>query len=100
MAMADFLELNEVDISQFILLDHQDWMAAHLPLELEREWKAILMRSSENAKMLMRSAGITVDFIPDFVHEKVHFDDELAREHHLSDRVGTYASMHIGTYKS
>lgn len=97
-SMADFLELNDEEISQFILLDHQDWMAAHLPLELEREWKAIMMRAKDGAKMLMRSAGITIDFIPGFVTNHVNFDDELAKAHHLEDRVGTYASMHIGTF--
>ena len=96
-AFADFLELYESTLSHFILLDHQDWMAAHLPLELEREWKAIFSKSTPKAKALLRSAGITVDFLPDIVQKRVKFDEALSEKYHLTDRVGTYASMHVGT---
>jgi hypothetical protein len=44
----------------------------------------------------MRSAAIQVDFIPDFVYQKVKFDAPKANATTQFDRVGTYASVLFG----
>lgn len=94
-----FLNENEQTYTHFILLDHQDWMAAHMPQALETEWKAILKRSQKDAQYLLRSAGMNIDFIPQFVEEHITFDSDIAATFHPLDRVGTYASMHVGRLK-
>jgi S-adenosylmethionine-diacylglycerol 3-amino-3-carboxypropyl transferase len=94
----DFLEYNPGSYTHFVLLDHQDWLAAHQREALEHEWNLILKNSAPGAKILLRSAAFNVDFIPDFVFQKVHFDHNLAKNTQQKDRVGTYASTLIGTY--
>ena len=71
-------------------------MAAHNRPALEEEWQLILQNSAPNAKILMRSAAKVVDFIPDFVHQKVSFDPAKANATQQNDRVGTYASVLLG----
>jgi hypothetical protein len=44
----------------------------------------------------MRSAAIQVDFIPEFVFQKVKFDASKASATAQFDRVGTYASVLFG----
>ena len=39
---ADFLRENPAPYSHYVLLDHQDWLAAHNPEALEEEWRLIL----------------------------------------------------------
>ena len=77
-------------ITHFVLLDHQDWMAAHLPIALNSEWRYILARSAPGAKVLLRSAGLAVDFLPEFVAANLVQDQPLAKHWHELDRVGTY----------
>jgi S-adenosylmethionine-diacylglycerol 3-amino-3-carboxypropyl transferase len=94
--LSQFLQNNPGQYSHFILLDHQDWLAAHNRPALMEEWELILQNSAPNAKILMRSAALKVDFIPEFVFEKVHFNPAKTAETHLQDRVGTYASVLLG----
>jgi S-adenosylmethionine-diacylglycerol 3-amino-3-carboxypropyl transferase len=94
--LSQFLENNARQFTHFVLLDHQDWMAAHDLPALKEEWQLILQNSAPNAKILMRSAAIQVDFIPDFVYQKVTFDATKARLTTQIDRVGTYASVLFG----
>lgn len=96
MTLSQFLYENPGQYSHFILLDHQDWMAAHNRPALSEEWQLILQNSRPNAKILLRSAASEVDFIPDFVYQKVKFDIPKAAETHQYDRVGTYASVLLG----
>lgn len=94
--ISDFLKKNPGNYSHFILLDHQDWLAAHNRPALEEEWRLILENSRKGAKVLLRSAAEKVDFFPDFVHDNVTFEKEKTAEWHQKDRVGTYASVYLG----
>lgn len=94
--LSEFLQDHPGQYSHFVLLDHQDWMAAHHPAALDEEWALILQNSAPNAKILLRSAAAKLDFIPDFVYQKVKFDGPKAAETEQYDRVGTYASVLLG----
>lgn len=91
-SIAEFLRNNPGNYTHFILLDHQDWLAANDQKGLEDEWNLIFQNADKGAKILLRSAAIEVDFLPKFVEEKVTFLHKEAQEQHLLDRVGTYGS--------
>lgn len=95
-ALSQFLEHNPKKYSHYVLLDHQDWLAANDVEELAHEWRLILKNSKKGTKILMRSAAEEIDFFPDFVKEKVHFQKEEILDIHQQDRVGTYASVYLG----
>ncbi len=97
--VADFLKENPGKYSHFILLDHQDWLAANDTEALEEEWRLILQNSRPGTKILLRSAAEKVDFFPDFVLESLDFEEENVRIQHQLDRVGTYASTYLGIVK-
>lgn len=94
--LSNFLEKNPGQYTHFVLLDHQDWLAANNRPELDREWNLILQNSAPGAKILFRSAAEKVDFLPAIAHERVKFDHAKAQASHQTDRVGTYASVHLG----
>jgi S-adenosylmethionine-diacylglycerol 3-amino-3-carboxypropyl transferase len=97
--MSDFLRANPEKYSQFILLDHQDWLAAHDVPALVDEWNLILKNSKKGTKILMRSAALRINFFPDFVKSAIDFDTEITAKLHKQDRVGTYASVYLGYVK-
>ncbi|MES2594146.1 MAG: BtaA family protein [Verrucomicrobiota bacterium] len=88
--VANFLRENPGAYSHYVLLDHQDWLAAHKPQTLEEEWKLILENSRPGTCILMRSASPLIDFIPAFALERLKLDTALADRLHPLDRVGTY----------
>lgn len=94
-----FLKTHPKAYSQYILLDHQDWLAAHNVPALEEEWELILKNSRPGTQILMRSAAPTINFFPDFVKEAVNFHPEITDTLHYQDRVGTYASTYLMTVK-
>lgn len=94
--LSDFLKSNPGKYSHFILLDHQDWLSRNNMAALEEEWQLILQNSEPGAKVLMRSAAPSIDFIPKFVNERVQFQPERTQKEALLDRVGTYASVEMG----
>jgi S-adenosylmethionine-diacylglycerol 3-amino-3-carboxypropyl transferase len=105
-SVAGFLENNDVNISRFVLLDHQDWLSNHNGgVELSREWSAIAKRATKDARVLYRSAGTTSDFIDrtTFTHEGksrpigeiLRYNKPQADELHKIDRVHTYGSFYI-----
>jgi S-adenosylmethionine-diacylglycerol 3-amino-3-carboxypropyl transferase len=96
MSLSEFLRRHPGRYSHFILLDHQDWLAAHDPASLAEEWELILRNSAPNAKVLLRSAGPDLSFIPEAIRSKLRWNDALTKRLHTLDRVGTYASMHVG----
>jgi S-adenosylmethionine-diacylglycerol 3-amino-3-carboxypropyl transferase len=101
--LSQFLKDNPSDYSHYVLLDHQDWLAANNRPALQEEWELILKNSRVGTKILMRSAAHEIEFLPDFVREKVGFNNHLTdatlqRWHH-ADRVGTYASVYLGVVK-
>jgi S-adenosylmethionine-diacylglycerol 3-amino-3-carboxypropyl transferase len=97
--ISDFLRHHPGAYSHFILLDHQDWLAANNRSALEEEWRLILENSRPGARILLRSAASEVDFFPDFVSRKVEFEKEQTAIVHQQDRVGTYASVYLGVVR-
>jgi S-adenosylmethionine-diacylglycerol 3-amino-3-carboxypropyl transferase len=85
--------------SHFVLLDHQDWLAYHRPDLLESEWHSIKKSSAEGAKVIMRSAGLNINFAKSFTNHYNWFP-ELTKPLHSQDRVGTYGSLHLAQIKS
>lgn len=94
-SVSGFLREHPGQYSHFVLLDHQDWLAAHDAVALREEWELIFANSRPGAKVLMRSAGLNVDFIPEDIRTRMRFDTSLTRELHTHDRVGTYGSTHF-----
>lgn len=97
LSLEELLSTEETSYSHFVLLDHQDWMANHRPDLLQSEWEAIFRKSIPQASYLLRSASKKRDFLPNWVQQKIQFNDELAARLHSQDRVGTYASTHYGS---
>lgn len=97
--ISDFLKTNPGKYSHFVLLDHQDWLANHLPEALYEEWELILKNSQPGTKILMRSAALKIDFFPDFISERIEWKTEVTEKIHSLDRVGTYASTYLGIIK-
>ena len=98
-SISHFLLRHPGAYSHYILLDHQDWLAANNRPALEEEWSLILQNSRPGSRILLRSAADQVDFLPDFVLDEVQFDREAAQAFHSQDRVGTYGSVYIGTVR-
>jgi S-adenosylmethionine-diacylglycerol 3-amino-3-carboxypropyl transferase len=95
--LSGFLKANPGQYSHFILLDHQDWLAANDNAGLQEEWQLILANSRPNAKILLRSAAPNRNFVPSFVENLGSFNQNGIAEQHFADRVGTYASTHLFT---
>lgn len=93
--ITDFLRSTPGHYSHYVLLDHQDWLANHSPDALEEEWRLILKNSRPGTRILFRSAGVSIDFLPDFIHHHVRFMPGLTEPLHKRDRVGTYGSTHL-----
>jgi S-adenosylmethionine-diacylglycerol 3-amino-3-carboxypropyl transferase len=70
-------------------------MAHHAPDALQEEWTHILDNSVPGAKILMRSAGLDVGFLPMLAQQALRFFPQTTDELHLHDRVGTYGSTHL-----
>ena len=93
--VSNFLREHPGAYTHFVLLDHQDWLAAHDTAALLEEWELILANSAPGAKILMRSAGIDVAFIPESIRSRLRFHPERTEPLHQLDRVGTYGSLHF-----
>lgn len=92
-SVSQFLKRNPGVYSHYVLLDHQDWLAHHDLPALREEWELILTNSRPGTKILLRSAGLTLDFVPDDIRARLQFFPELTDPLHLTDRVGTYGSL-------
>jgi S-adenosylmethionine-diacylglycerol 3-amino-3-carboxypropyl transferase len=90
-----FLQQTPSEYTHFVLLDHQDWMAHHAPDKLEEEWTQILENSASGAKILMRSAGPDVGFLPRLAKQALRFFPQITEALHVNDRVGTYGATHL-----
>ena len=97
--VTQFLHKNPGVYSHYVLLDHQDWLAWHDPAALLEEWELILANSRRDTKILMRSAGLDLAFVPESVHARLRFFPEVTEPMHLTDRVGTYGSLHFAEVK-
>jgi S-adenosylmethionine-diacylglycerol 3-amino-3-carboxypropyl transferase len=97
--LSGFLTQNPSKYSHFVLLDHQDWLAANNQEALHEEWHNILNNSQSGTRILLRSAAYQVNFFPDFVLDQVEFEQEKTARLHKQDRVGTYGSVYLGIVK-
>lgn len=108
-SVAGFLSKSSESISRFVLLDHMDWLCKRGQTALTSEWQEIVNRCTADAKILWRSAGLTVNFIDPLkvafdgkvreVGELLHYQTELAAHLHARDRVHTYGSFYIANVK-
>jgi len=94
-SFAAFLTKNRRPFTHYVLLDHQDWMAYHNYPALEEEWRLILKHSRPGTHILLRSAGLTAEFLPGWLEGKVRWHPGMTAALHLQDRVGTYGSFHF-----
>ncbi len=93
--VTQFLQKSPGKYSHFVLLDHQDWLAWHDTDLLLEEWHEIFQNSRRGAKILLRSAGPDLRFLPETVTSRLQFFPELTQPLHEQDRVGTYGSFHL-----
>lgn len=93
--ITEFLRQNPGQYSHFILLDHQDWLAANAPKALAEEWQLVMQNSRPGTRILLRSASSLPDTIPPFVRRRVRFRDDLSYPQAAQDRVGTYAGTFL-----
>lgn len=93
--LSGYLRRHPGPYTHFVLLDHQDWLAHHAPDALAEEWELILQTAAPRAKILMRSAGLDVSFVPASARKRLRFFPEVTEPLHRSDRVGTYGSQHL-----
>ena len=108
-SLLGFLDDHQKPISRFILLDHMDWLYANYQEVLQAEWQSIVNRASDDAKILWRSAGLSVDFVDPLevevngstskVGDLLEYEQDLANELHTRDRVHTYGSFYIANLK-
>lgn len=100
-----FLEQSDASISRFVLLDHMDWLSDRFFPLLELEWQAIIDRAAPGARAIWRSGGLRTDFL-DRIHVRrqrdlcrlndlLVYDQDLANQLHVKDRVHTYGSFYI-----
>jgi len=97
--ISEFLTRNPGFYSHYVLLDHMDWLAWKDFEALEKEWNLIFKNSCPGTRILFRSAGLTHDFLPDFVLDTVEFKPDWTQSLHQQDRVGTYGSTHLAIVK-
>ncbi len=93
--LSAFLRDNPGPYTHFVLLDHQDWLAHNAPDALAEEWELLLATAAPGARILMRSAGLDVSFVPDRARFRLRFFPDLTEPLHARDRVGTYGSQHL-----
>lgn len=93
--VSQFLRQNPGVYTHFVLLDHQDWLAHHDPAALAEEWALIFANSRPGTRILLRSAGLDLSFVPEAVRARLRFQPERTAKLHLTDRVGTYGSLHF-----
>lgn len=93
--VSQFLRKNPGIYSHYVLLDHQDWLAWHEPAALAEEWALIFANSRRGTRILMRSAGLDLSFVPAAVRARLRFFPERTEPLHVTDRVGTYGSLHF-----
>ncbi|AOS43273.1 hypothetical protein Verru16b_00316 [Lacunisphaera limnophila] len=93
--VTQFLQQHPGVYSHYVLLDHQDWLAHHDPTALAEEWELIFANSRPGTRILMRSAGLDLGFVPPGVRSRLRFHPERTEPLHRTDRVGTYGSLHF-----
>ncbi|MHC2069524.1 BtaA family protein [Bremerella sp. T1] len=94
-------------VHRLVLLDHQDWLTDKLYFALVNEWQAITNRlaGQEDSRIIWRTGGLNTDFVDEVeithngqkkqVGELLTYNQELADELHVKDRVHTYGAFRI-----
>lgn len=103
-----FLEKhNGHPVHRLVLLDHQDWLTDNLHPFLVSEWQAIVNRvgQQDDIRLIWRSGGLNTDFVDEVevevegktrnVGELLTYNEQLASELHVKDRVHTYGVFRI-----
>lgn len=93
--ISEFLENHPDEYTHYVLLDHQDWLAWYDVEALHHEWELILKNSKPGTVIILRSAALRVDFLPEFVKSRLRFRTDLSEKFHNLDRVGTYGSLMV-----
>lgn len=100
--VAGLLERGGRSFDRYVLLDHQDWLGAHQPRELAREWGLLLAHAAPGARAIWRSARPRPTYLDrlelpsgGLLHERLVYRRELADRLHRQDRVGTYGGFHV-----
>jgi len=94
-SVTNFLRENPGKYTHYVLLDHQDWLAWNDPKALIEEWTLILENSRPGTKILLRSAGLDLSFVPQELLSRLRFFPGVTNPLHQTDRVGTYGSLHL-----
>jgi S-adenosylmethionine-diacylglycerol 3-amino-3-carboxypropyl transferase len=105
-----FLEAHDGQISRYILLDHMDWLSTNFFPMLESEWQAVINRAAPETRLIWRSGGLRTDFIDEVqitldgklqkIAPMLEYNQKLADELHVIDRVHTYGSFYIADLKA
>lgn len=100
-----FLKSCTTPISRFVLLDHMDWLSCFRVPALQQEWQAIVNRAAQHTRIIWRSGALRVDYVdplevqvhgrPTRVGDLLTYHQDLAKDLHAKDRVGTYGSFYI-----
>lgn len=99
-SIAEHLRESGSVVTHFVLLDHQDWLAAQAPADLAEEWQLILARSTPGTRVLLRSAALNIDFLPDFLDARLTPHADAADRCHQRDRVGTYGATFLAEVRA
>jgi S-adenosylmethionine-diacylglycerol 3-amino-3-carboxypropyl transferase len=95
-SVTELLRRETQPFTHLALLDHQDWLAANDAGALDEEWRALMDNAVRGTRILLRSAGLALDFAPAWLWNKIAFYPERTAALHSFDRVGTYGSVHLG----
>lgn len=100
-----FLKNSKYPITKVSLLDHMDWLYNHHQDVLHAQWQSLIDRSTNDTKIIWRSASLHVDFvdpIPVKINKTWHslgnlltYEKDKAQQLHKLDRVHTYGSFYI-----
>ena len=74
-----------------------DWMTDHSKTLLANQWKLLFEHAVPKSKVLFRTAHPNLDFLPDFVRDRIAFQHVDPKWLSTHDRVGTYTGTYIGS---
>jgi S-adenosylmethionine-diacylglycerol 3-amino-3-carboxypropyl transferase len=96
--------------TQFVLLDHMDWMAEDRFHQLEAEWQAIFDHAEAGARVVWRSLGSRTDYLGQVriaaagatrrLNDFLDYDRESAERLKRRERVNAYGGLHIATLRT
>ncbi len=95
----DFLAHTKKQFNQVVLLDYMDWLTGDKLSELSRVWELLLKRTESNSSILFRTAHSDINFLPDFVKDRVDIRQIDQNWVLQNDKVGTYSGTYLGTIR-